>query len=90
MVSSQDEWKSDNYVIKETSSIQTEPQSQQAGTISVTPSTCLTLFDQQDPQRLHLTSLMGPRKLLFHMNDWLMLHNFLNPLKQATAALSEP
>ena len=37
---------------------------------------------------------MGPPKLLtmtFHMNDWswFMLHNFLNPLKQATVGLRE-
>ena len=35
---------------------------------------------------------MGPHNLLFHINGWywLMLHNFLNPIKQATARLSEP
>ena len=38
------------------------------------------------------TQLMDPHKLLFHMNgwSWLMLHNFLNPIKQATAGFSEP
>ena len=32
----------------------------------------------------------GPTKLLFHVNgwSWLMLHNFLNPLKQATVSIS--
>ena len=31
----------------------------------------------------------APPKLLFHMNSWswLMLHNFLNPPKQAAAGL---
>ena len=35
---------------------------------------------------------MGPPKLLSHVSgwSWLMLHNFLNPLKQAAAGLSEP
>ena len=35
--------------------------------------------------------LRGPSKLLFHMNgsSWLMLHNLLNPIKQATTGLSE-
>ena len=34
---------------------------------------------------------MGSPKLLFHVNEWsyLMLHNFLNPLKQATVGLRE-
>ena len=35
---------------------------------------------------------MDPPKVLFHMNgwSWLMLHNFLNPLKYEIAGLCEP
>ena len=65
-----------------------------AGAISETPSTWLTQLGDPlgDPQRLHPTQIISPPKLLFHMNDWswLILHNFLNPIKQATAGLSEP
>ena len=71
----------------------TEPQSQQAGAVSETPPTWLTLFDppwrspETPPHPTH-----GPTQVLFHMKgwSWLLLHNFLNPLKQATASLSEP
>ena len=67
---------------------------QQAGDISETPSTWLTLFDPHplgDPQWLCPTQLTGPPKLLSHRNgwSWLILHNFLNPIKLATTGLSE-
>ena len=61
----------------------------QAAPVSETPSAWLTLFDL--PWRLHLTQLIGSPKLLFHLNgcSWLMLHNFLNSIKQSTAGLSK-
>ena len=68
-------------------------QSWQAGTISEIPSTWLILFALRwRPLRLCPTEFTGPPKLLFCMNgwSWLMLHNFLNHLKQATASLREP
>ena len=46
-------------------------QSWQAGAISETPSTWLTLFDPPlgHPQSLCATQFMAPPKLLFHMNN---------------------
>ena len=70
-----------------------EPQSQQAGAISETPSTWLIPFG---PPWISTDTLPHPNyrcpKLLFHMNGWhwLLLHNFLNPIKQATAGLRKP
>ena len=48
-----------------------EPQSWQAGAISETPSTWLTLFDPpwRSPE-IPFHSTYGPLKLLFHMNGW--------------------
>ena len=80
----------------------TESQSQQADAISETPSTWLTLFAQtwRFPETPSHPTCIPPNlpthpscwQRLFHRNgwSWLMLHNFLNPLKQATANLSEP
>ena len=55
-------------------------------------STWLTLFELpwRSPET-GPTQLVDPPKLLFHMNSWswFMLHNFLNPLRQATACNSE-
>ena len=71
------------------------PHSWQAGALSETPSTWLTLFDPpwiSPGIPFHPTQLSSPLKLLFHRNgwSWLILYNFPNPLKQATAGLSEP
>ena len=45
-----------------------------------------------NPQRLYPTQLTGPPKLLFNMNgwSWIMLHNLLNPIKQAEQASVSP
>ena len=50
------------------------------------------LHTTSDKSKIKKKVGMGPPKLLFHMNgwSWLMLHNFLKPLKQATASLGEP
>ena len=74
----------------------TEPQSRQVGAISETPPTWLTPFAM--PWRSPETpshSTYGPTDTihtLFLMNgwSWIMIHNFPNSLKQATADLSEP
>ena len=66
-----------------------EPQSQQTGAISETPSTCVTVWVSPEtlPQQTY-----GPTQAAFPNEcwSWLMLHNFLNPLKQATTVPVSP
>ena len=63
--------------------------SQHTGAVSEIPSTWLTLFDP--PWRSPETppNLLACQAAFSYEWSWLKLHNFLNPLKQAAAGLSE-